>query len=157
MASMDINWYECSCFVLLLQEGKIHIRTKKSFSYLLKYLNLFILVFKHAASMVTSTGEAKVGGPFALTNQDGKRMTDADFTGRFMLFYFGFTHCPDICPDELDKLTLVMHELERDQETKGLLVPIFVSVDPVRDGPAEMKAYLKGTLPSLICCIFSYL
>ena len=93
---------------------------------------------------MSTSGEARIGGPFSLINQDGKRVSEEDFKGKFMMFYFGFTHCPDICPDELDKLTVVMQALEEDPAMKNQLVPIFVSVDPHRDGPAQIKTYLKG-------------
>ena len=89
-------------------------------------------------------GEARVGGPFSLLNQDGKRVTEADFAGKYMLLYFGFTHCPDICPDELEKATIVMNRLQLNPKTKDKLTPIFVSIDPKRDGPAQLKKYLQG-------------
>lgn len=56
------------------------------------------------AKDVAVVGEAKVGGPFSLTSHEGKRVTDADLHGEFALLYFGFTYCPDICPDELEKI-----------------------------------------------------
>jgi protein SCO1 len=111
--------------------------------------NILIYIFLEylqAQNSMTSTGEAKVGGPFSLLNQDGKRVTEHDFRGKFMLFYFGFTHCPDICPDELEKATEAIHLLNAVEETRHQVVPIFVTVDPNRDGPREIKSYLKGSL-----------
>ena len=57
------------------------------------------------------SGEALVGGPFTLTNQDGKRVTDQDFRGKYMLIFFGFTYCPDVCPSELQVMSAALDEL----------------------------------------------
>jgi protein SCO1/2 len=82
----------------------------------------------------------KPGGPFALTDQDGRALTDADFRGRYMLIYFGFTYCPDVCPTSLarnaDALALI-----GDKAAK--VTPILISVDPERDTPAALKAYAQ--------------
>lgn len=90
-------------------------------------------------------GKASVGGPFRLINSDGKVVTDEDYRGKFLLMYFGFTFCPDICPDELEKLTAAINLLpEADQEQ---LIPVMVSVDPYRDTPERVKEYLKDFHP----------
>lgn len=88
-------------------------------------------------------GTPKLGGPLKLIDQDGKPF-DSEVLKKHMLVYFGFTHCPDVCPEELDKMSSIIQLLEKDKGLQGQVVPILVTVDPERDGPAEMKAYLKG-------------
>jgi len=91
-----------------------------------------------------SIGSPKIGGPFELVNRDGKIVTDKDFLGRFILVYFGFTHCPDVCPEELDKITEVTDSIKNDPELKGNIVtPIFISCDPHRDTVEVVREYLK--------------
>jgi len=90
---------------------------------------------------VTTTGKALIGGPFALVDQHGKKVTDQDFRGRYMLIFFGFTHCPDICPAELQVISASLDELgPKAQE----VVPIFVTLDPERDTPEVMADYVKN-------------
>ncbi|KAE8281134.1 Protein SCO2-like protein, mitochondrial Precursor [Larimichthys crocea] len=73
----------------------------------------------------------------------------ADFLGRWVLLYFGFTHCPDICPDELDKLSAVVSELDRDASLPPVL-PVFITVDPERDDVPALARYVKDFHPRLI-------
>jgi cytochrome oxidase Cu insertion factor (SCO1/SenC/PrrC family) len=80
-----------------------------------------------------------IGGPFALTDQDGKRRTDADFRGKFMLVYFGFTYCPDICPTDLQQMGLAVDRLG---PAGDAVQPIFISLDPERDTPEHLKDYV---------------
>ena len=72
-------------------------------------------------------------------------MTQDTFLGKYMLMYFGFCHCPDICPEELDRMGQVMQHLEQQGTTQNKVTPIFATVDPRRDGPEQMKQYLAGT------------
>src|SRR5271157_184254 len=74
-----------------------------------------------------------LGGPFQLTDQTGKRVSDADFRGRWMLLYFGYTTCPDVCPTELQTMTGALDTLGAKAER---VVPVFVTVDPDRDTAA---------------------
>lgn len=96
-----------------------------------------------------SLGKAALGGPFSLVDQDGVRRTDRDFHGQWVLLYFGFTFCPDICPDELQKMAAVITSIDN---TSGLpkMQPLFVTVDPDRDTPAVIKEYLTEFHPRLI-------
>jgi len=93
-------------------------------------------------------GKASVGGPFSLTNQDGKPFTDVDLHGEFAVLYFGFTHCPDICPDEMEKLA---ESIKSTEKTSGVKIQsVFISVDPQRDTPAVIKNYVKEFHPDMI-------
>jgi protein SCO1/2 len=90
---------------------------------------------------VTTTGKALIGGPFTLIDQHGKTVTDRDFRGRYMLIFFGFTHCPDICPAELQVIAASLDELGSKGEE---VVPVFVTLDPERDTPEVMADYVKN-------------
>ncbi|PIA17909.1 SCO1-SenC-domain-containing protein, partial [Coemansia reversa NRRL 1564] len=99
---------------------------------------------------IESTGKADVGGPFELIDQDGKTRTDKSFQGQFLLIYFGFCHCPDICPDEMDKIGEALELLDRDPKTKGVVQPVFITCDPQRDSPEAIKEYLKQFHPKFV-------
>jgi protein SCO1/2 len=89
---------------------------------------------------------SSVGGPFALTTAEGKRLTDKDLRGAPFLVFFGFTHCPDVCPTKLFEIS----ETLRAAGAKGeKLKALFISVDPERDTPEVMKSYL-GSFDSRI-------
>jgi protein SCO1/2 len=80
-----------------------------------------------------------IGGPFALTDHTGKPRTDADFRGKLMLVYFGFTYCPDVCPIDLQQMGLAVDQLGVAGEA---VQPIFVTVDPERDTPEHLAEYV---------------
>ena len=86
-----------------------------------------------------STGTADVGGPFELVNQNGAKVTDADFRGKLMLIYFGFTFCPDACPTALGVMAAAIEKLDVAGER---VTPILISVDPARDTPQALKDYV---------------
>jgi protein SCO1 len=96
---------------------------------------------------VQSSGAALIGGPFALVGADGKPVTDRDFRGRYMLIFFGFTHCPDICPAELQ---VVAQALEQLGDKAKKVVPIFITLDPERDTPEAMANYVKSFGPNFV-------
>jgi protein SCO1 len=93
---------------------------------------------------------AAIGGPFALTDQDGKPVTDKDFAGKYRAIYFGYSFCPDVCPTTLQVLMQGYHAFAKDSpEGAAKLVPIFISVDPDRDTPAVLKQYVSAFGPEL--------
>jgi protein SCO1/2 len=87
---------------------------------------------------------AAIGGPFTLVDQDGRTVTERDFAGRPFLVFFGFTHCPDVCPTTLFEVSEVMTRLGKDADRVGAL---FVTVDPERDTPGKLKDYLSSFDP----------
>lgn len=94
--------------------------------------------------------QAAVGqGDFSLLDHRGQARCKADFRGQWVLMYFGFTHCPDICPDELEKLVQVVRQLEA---KPGLppVQPVFITVDPARDDVAAMARYVQDFHPRLL-------
>ncbi len=86
-------------------------------------------------------GKALIGGPFSLVDTDGKHVTDRDFRGKLMLVFFGYTHCPDVCPTELQNMADVIDKLG---PAANKVAPIFISVDPKRDTPQALSAYVKN-------------
>lgn len=93
------------------------------------------------------SGQVSIGGPFTLTDQDGRTVSDKDFAGKLMLVYFGFTNCPDICPTGLQTIAIAMDSLGGDA---ARVQPILISVDPERDTPAVMKDYVQAFHERLI-------
>ena len=89
---------------------------------------------------------AAVGGPFHLEDQNGRPVSDQDIKGRPFLVFFGFTHCPDVCPTTLFDISEVLKRLGKDADHTGAL---FITVDPERDTPAVLKDYLSNFDPHL--------
>lgn len=98
---------------------------------------------------VKSYGRPALGGDFDLVDHDGKPRCNKDFLGQWILIYFGFTHCPDICPEELEKMGSVVDTICRNKQVPELQ-PVFISIDPERDSPDAVKNYLKDFHPNLI-------
>ncbi len=88
-----------------------------------------------------------VGGAFALTDHRGRRRTDRDFRGRWLLVYFGFTACADVCPTDLQQIALALDALG----TAGAAVqPLFITLDPQRDTPQRLANYVAAFHPRLV-------
>jgi protein SCO1 len=100
-----------------------------------------ILLALQARSPATSeTSLGTIGGPFTLTGSDGKSFSSTKLNGRPAAIFFGFTHCPDVCPTTLARLVKLRRELGKGDDALSI---IFISVDPERDGPAEVGSYAK--------------
>ena len=94
----------------------------------------------------TALGPSAIGGPFNLIDENGKPITDQDMKGRPFLVFFGYRHCPDICPTTLFEMSEIMRALGKDADRIGAL---FITVDPERDTPEGMKDYLSSFDPHL--------
>lgn len=99
-------------------------------------------------------GKAAVGGPFSLTTHTNEPFTEKNLLGKWNLVYFGFTNCPDICPEELDKMGSVVEVL--DKQFGPVTQPIFISVDPARDPPPKVAMYLRDFHPRVVGLSGSY-
>lgn len=94
---------------------------------------------------------ARIGAPFTLTDQDGRTVKDSDFAGKYRMIYFGYTFCPDVCPVDVQKLMQGYRLFEgQDAARAAKLQPIFITVDPARDTPAALKAFVGNFHPRLI-------
>lgn len=94
---------------------------------------------------------ARIGGPFTLTDQDGKQRSWDDFDGRYRLVYFGYTYCPDVCPLDLQHIAQGLRLFEKQAPERAAEVqPIFITVDPERDTPAALRNYTAAFHPRLI-------
>lgn len=96
---------------------------------------------------LTDVTGASFGKDFALTDHNGQRRTLADFKGKVVTLFFGFTHCPDVCPTTLSEMAVVMKELGADA---GRLQVLFVTVDPERDTAEVLKRYVPAFHPSFL-------
>jgi protein SCO1/2 len=141
-----------------------HVRTLMVFGAFLAGLLLCTGVILIARSHLASAPQAAaIGGPFRLTDQDGRIVTEADLKGRPSLVFFGFTHCPDVCPTTLFDISQIMQALGPDADRTRAL---FITVDPERDTQSVLKDYmanfdphvsgLTGDLPSITAVAKEY-
>ena len=94
-----------------------------------------------------TVGEAAIRSEFSLIDHNGNRVTEADFLGRWQLVFFGFTHCPDVCPTTLAYMASVLDRFGGEVER---VAPIFITVDPSRDTPQVMAEYVQAFHPKLV-------
>ena len=87
-----------------------------------------------------------LGGPFSLTDQSGKPVTERDYAGGWMLIYFGYSFCPDVCPTELGTMAAALDQLG---PAGAKVVPVFITVDPQRDTPAHLADYVSRFHPRM--------
>ena len=92
-----------------------------------------------------------IGGSFELTDSSGTTLTDGDLRGRYMLIYFGYTYCPDICPTKLSEMTLALDMLDAQAPARAdRVTPVFITVDPARDAGPELAGYIAHFHPRFI-------
>eukprot|EP00922_Rhytidocystis_sp_ex-Travisia-forbesii_P005540 GHVS01008070.1.p1 GENE.GHVS01008070.1~~GHVS01008070.1.p1 ORF type:complete len:301 (-),score=21.71 GHVS01008070.1:217-1119(-) len=98
---------------------------------------------------VETSGTPQLGGPWTLVGRDGRVVSSSDLKGKYQLLYFGFTFCPDVCPQELEKQSLVIERLDK-EFGPDVIQAIFITVDPGRDTVAQVQAYCKEFHPRLL-------
>jgi protein SCO1/2 len=101
----------------------------------------------HRGTETVTVAPVSVGGPFSLVDQNGIRRSDTEFRGKYMLVFFGYTYCPDVCPTTLAVMGAALDKMGTQADR---IVPIFISVDPARDTPEVLKAYLSAFGPKFI-------
>jgi cytochrome oxidase Cu insertion factor (SCO1/SenC/PrrC family) len=92
-------------------------------------------------------GRGEIGGPFTLTDHTGERRSLADYRGKVVLLYFGYTFCPDVCPTDLAQIASLLRSLG---EQAGEVQALYVTVDPERDTPSQLSAYVKAFDPRIV-------
>ena len=103
---------------------------------------LLVLAYRDGPGGAAGTLLASaVGGPFNLVDQNGKPFTDADLKGKWHLVFFGYTHCPDVCPTTLNQLSLMLDQLKAKRDRVEI---VFITVDPERDTPEILKSYMSS-------------
>ncbi|MBX9752650.1 MAG: SCO family protein [Roseococcus sp.] len=118
------------------------------------FANRLAGVFGQEMAVPTSSGGGgmqlpagmTLGGPFELTNQAGQAVTERDFAGRWLLVYFGFTYCPDVCPTELGTIAAALDAMGPAGDS---VTPILITIDPQRDTPAQLADYVSRFHPRL--------
>jgi protein SCO1/2 len=94
---------------------------------------------------------ATMGGPFTLTDQNGRRVSDSAFAGKYRLVYFGYTFCPDVCPLDMQMVGAGLRRFEASDPARAARVqPIFITVDPARDTPEVLRRFVAAFHPRLI-------
>lgn len=104
------------------------------------------MTVQHDARRTAET--ASVGGPFTLTDQHGRTVTEKDYAGRMLLIFFGYTYCPDICPTEVQTMAEVMDTLTAEEQAK--VQPLFVTIDPERDNQQVVADYVALFHPRIV-------
>lgn len=98
----------------------------------------------------TSNPSGGPGGPFTLTAHTGESVSNTDFAGRYMLIYFGYSFCPDVCPLDLQKLSVALYTLEQEGYDTSPIQPLFITIDPERDTVEELSSFMADFHPGIL-------
>jgi protein SCO1/2 len=94
---------------------------------------------------------AAIGGPFVLTDDHGRRFSDRNLLGKYVLMYFGYSYCPDACPTDLQVMAQGLHRFAKSDPARAAKVlPVFVTVDPARDTPEVLRRYVAAFHPRMV-------
>lgn len=111
----------------------------------------FVLFLMRYCFAHLTAGKPAIGGPWSLVDLEGNLVTNKSFEGKWLLLYFGFARCPDICPSEMQKVGRVVDTLkEKYPELHKKVVPVFVTVDPARDSIQNLKSFAKDFHPDYV-------
>lgn len=114
-------------------------------------LALFVLAACSGGGAEPPLKGAAIGGHFTLTGHNGKRASDTNFRGKYPIYYFGFTNCPDVCPTDLAQIGQALRSFEKTDPARAARVqPFFITVDPERDTPPVLAKYVEAFHPRLI-------
>jgi len=114
-----------------------------------RIVQIFVIILIVTSSLFYYQKKNKkvpIGGNFKLVNHLGNNTTNKDFKNNFLLVFFGFTNCPDICPNTLNNISKVMDQLDKNVS----IIPLFITVDPERDTVEVLKKYLTNFHPKII-------
>ena len=100
-----------------------------------------------ANSKPTTNSMVQIGGPFTLVDHNGQIVTEKSYVGKYLLVFFGYTFCPDVCPTAL---TTISNTLDLLGDSADKIMPLFITVDPIRDTPAHLKEYVSYFHPKLV-------
>jgi cytochrome oxidase Cu insertion factor (SCO1/SenC/PrrC family) len=136
------------CKVTAMSDKLPQARTKfLTLTMLCVALAFGVASFSYKPTVTSGSGTALVGGPFTMVSQAGEEVTEKTFAGRYMLMFFGFTSCPDVCPTELQVMSEALNLLGPEANK---ITPVFVTLDPARDTPDVVKAYVANFDPRLV-------
>lgn len=107
----------------------------------------YLIQLQRSEGRIPPGAEGRISGRFDLVDQHGRAVTEADFADRHKLVFFGFTHCPDVCPTTLARMSVVLRLLGPAAER---LHPLFITVDPERDTPERLRAYARSFDPRIV-------
>ena len=105
------------------------------------------MVSSFIVEILLARSSVKLGGPFSLTDQNGVNRTDREYRGKYLLVFFGYTYCPDVCPTTL---AVIKSALDMMGSRADRIVPLFITVDPKRDTPEKLKTYLSSFGPRFV-------
>jgi protein SCO1/2 len=111
------------------------------------FLADYLLQLRQNKGVVPPGAESQIGGAFSLVDQTGRAVTEKDFSNRHQLIFFGFTHCPDVCPTTLGRVSAILQRLG---PLADRLYPLFITVDPRRDTPERLREYAAAFDPRII-------
>ncbi|WFD30900.1 Cu-binding protein [Malassezia sp. CBS 17886] len=131
-----------------LRSGLVFIATGIGLYFYFQHEKKKVREKRAIQAMDDNVGRPRIGGPFQLVSTTGHPFTETDLDGSFSLIYFGFTNCPDICPEELDKMTAVVDRI--DAEYGPIINPVFVTCDPARDRIPLVAEYIEDFHPRMV-------